>query len=288
MSKIDDKQTIYINSRNRQSGTDGDFYYNIGLKPGNEFNRVTLLGAGIPKSYYSVITGRNYFDLTEASGTARITVPIGNYTRQSLASAIQVLLRSESPGGYTYTITYPNTATSSDTGKYTFTVSDNSGDQPSFVFDATTFIDELMGFGSIGIASTHTFSSNTLTSLNVINLQPFSCIQIHCDLVDNGPQVGSADILQHVFANIGSASFSNISYTCQEPESFSHKISNNTTNLSRFYLTDEDNIPIDLNGVNMQLIVMFWKKNETLQHMTDFTTLLTALIDEARHESMNS
>lgn len=274
MSKIDYKQIVYVNSHDRLTGTNSNFTYKISLRPDAEFDRVTLLQASIPKSYYNVNTGYNYFTLTENGLTATVSIPIGTYTRNSLSLILTSSLNSSSPRGWTYSVTYPNAYLTTDTGKYTYTVSGNAGLQPSFTFDTITLIYELMGFNT---NSVNIFSANILTSSNVVNLQPFNCIQIHSNIVANdfsGSQT-AADILATVIANTGSASYSNISYQCWEPESFSHNLSSNGTGVASFNLTDEDNIPIDLNGCNMQMVLCFWKKNKSLTLLTDFMKFIT-------------
>lgn len=277
MAKIDDKQIVYINSRDRLTGNDGNFTYNINLKSGNDFDRVTCLQAGIPKSYYSVQSGINYFTLTEISTNTIIQLTPGNYTRNSLAVTLATLLTANSPNNWTYTVGIPNVNTTVDTGKYTYGVSGNGADQPSFTFDAITDVWELMGFLK---SSTNPFLSNQLISTNVVNLQPFNSIQIHSNLVSNAWQTGNnTDILQSVFANVGSAAYSNISWVCMEPEAYSQILASGSTSTASFNLTDEDGISLDLNGVNMQMTLMFWKKNTSLKLLNGFIKYVTAILD---------
>src|SRR5690606_31114244 len=110
--------------------------------------------------------------------SVNIVVPVGNYTRKSFASTIQSLLTTNSPNGYTYTVTYPTSSTVPDTRKYTYTVSNNGGVQPIFTFVTSNDLWDHMGFAS---GSTNTFVANTLSSTQVINLQKENTIYLHPD-----------------------------------------------------------------------------------------------------------
>jgi hypothetical protein len=100
---------------------------------------------------------------------------------------------------YTYSITYPKSSSISDNGKYTFTVSNNSGVQPKFIFPSasSSFLYQCFGFEP---DSTNTFSGNTLISTNVINLQAEDCIFIRSDVCTNP----NDNVLQEIYANVAS------------------------------------------------------------------------------------
>ena len=137
MACIDDFQYVYINSADRLSGSDADFTYSINLDPNNEFDHVTVKQIAVPKSYYSVSSGYNYFTLTELGFSIKVIIPAANYNRVSLALVIASQLNAASVSlghGWTYVVSYPNANTVGDTGFYTYTVSGNTG-QPTFTFD---------------------------------------------------------------------------------------------------------------------------------------------------------
>lgn len=277
MSYIDSSQIVYINSRDRTSGTDSNFTFNLGLVNGSNYDRVTLLQCTIPKSYYSVITGHNYFTLTEGIDEVVIYMTPGNYNRNSFALSLKSSLNTYSPNNWTYNVTYPNASTDVDTGKYTYTVSGNSS-QPEFTFDTVTFIDELMGFiQSETEVLNYPFTADTLVSDTVINMQPYQCVQIHSSVVKTKGQGKNTNILQTIIANSGNSSYSNISYLCPDIDSFSHELIDNT-NLASFYLTDEDNIPLDLNNINFQMSIIFWKKNTSLFNLSSFLTKISNIL----------
>lgn len=190
MTLVSNSTIYYINSTNRRSGTDSDFTYQIIMPPEAKYDRVCILQACIPKSYY-LIQSNETFQLTENLTTVLISIPNGNYTRKSFATTVQGLLNANSPNGYTYAITYPSSSSVGDTGKYTFTVTNNGGIQPILTFLTTNDVNVHLGFNT----GANPFVGNTLVSTNVINLQKETTLFIHSDIVNNGQD----NILQEVF-----------------------------------------------------------------------------------------
>src|SRR5665647_1597299 len=128
---IKQKHYVYVDSRQRLSGTDSNFTYALNLPADEEYDRVVVLNALIPKSYYLVQTGKNTFQLIEGTSTVTITVPVGDYVLQAWQSTLQTLLNTYSPHSWTYTITFPNSAAGANTGKLTFNVTGNGSVQPA-------------------------------------------------------------------------------------------------------------------------------------------------------------
>ena len=113
---------VFINSRNRESGTDENFTYNIQFPQGFDFTHVVCLNALIPKSYYLIPSGpfENAFQLKEGNTTVTVTVPTGSYLLSAFQTVIGTLLTNASPNGLTYTVSYPSLS-GPDTGKLTYT-----------------------------------------------------------------------------------------------------------------------------------------------------------------------
>ncbi|GAM17134.1 hypothetical protein SAMD00019534_003090 [Acytostelium subglobosum LB1] len=175
MSLITHKRIFYVNSLNRSSGTISHFTTSLETYEYDEFDRVAVLQACIPKSFYTVPRNRNTFTLIEYDVSALITVPVGNYSRLSLQDTITSLLNAASPGKYTYSITWP-TSKQPNTGKYTFLCED--------LFHHLGFEQD----------STNYFVDGALVSTNVIDLQIENILYIHSDLCSNG----SDDVLQEL------------------------------------------------------------------------------------------
>lgn len=244
----------YINSIHRTSGAPGSFSYELQIPKNENYDRVTLLQANIPVSYYLVPKGYNTFQLVENNGvsttTTTITVPVGNYSANAFMSVIIPLINTASPNGWIYSVSLPNGFTSSNTGKFTFTVANNSGHQPSFVMSNMW---ELFGFEE---ASTNTFVGNALTSTNVVKFVPEDSLMIHSDICDNGEN----SILQEVFGN-NSIALSNIVYQCPDVLSYSRKLRTNQSSSYSFSITDEHGRQVDLNGVNVIFTIILFKKD---------------------------
>ena len=244
--KMSTKAIFYINSAQKISGTDGQFSYFLPITWIIPFDRAVILSANIPKVYYQVQSNYNTFVLLEERNEATITIPQGTYTRTAFASNLASLLTSNSPSGFIYTITIPNTITGPETGKFTYVVSNNGSTQPQFVFSGNNNIHEIMGFFASSIC---VFSGNQLISTTVCNFAIETCLFIHSDICYN--ELTQDNILQEIYTSgIGYNSY--VSYTNFNAKLYSKKIMNKSQ-VYNFALTDEFGTPLDLNGVNMTL-----------------------------------
>lgn len=247
-------QLFYINSRNRITGSDSDFSYKIDIDTNKKFDKVTVLDCEIPKSYYLVSTDHNTFTVSETvSGspvTRTITMPVGNYNRNSFRSVLQTQLNSGAPAGYTYTITNQSINSTQDTGKYTFTC--GTTDPTDFIF--TNNLYEQMGFER---NTTYSFSAGSLESANVINLNLEPTLFLRSNICDNG----NDNILQNIISS-SEPTYSAIVFNNNRPDEYSKDLVTNTSNIFQFRLTDEDSNLIDLNGHNIVFTIMLYQTND--------------------------
>lgn len=269
MALVTQSKIFYVNSRNRVSGTDSDFLYAFEMPPDAKFDKVCVLQIAIPKSYY-LIKANESFTLTESKSQVAIIIPVGNYTRKSFAATLQGILNSSSPNGYIYTITYPTSSTVPDTGKYTYAVTNNSGVQPIFTFGSSNDLWDHMGFAS---ASTNTFTTDVLVSTQVINLQKENTLYLHSDIANNG----SDNVLQEVFS-VESPDYASIVFQQHNIEGYAKDIVGVANNVYRFYLTDENDAAIDLNGQNFNLTLVMYKKNNIYDMIKQFLKLQTSVM----------
>ena len=249
---IQSKQIFYVNSRNRIDGSDSNFSYQLNLQD-QDYDKAVVLQMSIPKSYYLVQSGKNTFILDEITQQTTIALPPGTYTRTNLRSTLETLLTNSSQRGWTYSVSVPS-STDAETGKFTFTVSNNSSEQPSFIFTDNLF--EIMGFDG---NMTYTFNSDALVSVNVINLQKESTLFLHSDICANKGD----NILQCV----DDPDYGHISYVCPDVEAYSKNITSKGNNIYNFYLADENDNMIDLNGQNIVFTLMLYKQ-ETMKACT--------------------
>lgn len=279
MSSYFTKSCIYyVNSANKSNitETNSNFSYQFTNLNLEDFDRVVVLSASIPKSFYLIQSGFNTFILQEGITQTTITIPQGNYNRNSLASTVQSLLTSNSPNKWTYTISYPNINITADTGTYTFTVSGNSS-QPSLIF--TTSLYEQLGFN---INSTNPFVSNTLVSPNVTNLSIETTLFLHSNMSQN---LNSDNVLQEIYSN-GEASYSYINFINVCPHEYSKILNTSGSNVFNFYLTDEFGNIINTNGININFTIMVYKTNNIDRMIKGFLKMLTLMNESDTIDTM--
>ena len=61
MNHLGAKSIFYIDSQNRTSGTSGNFLINFAMPPNNTYNRIVVMQASVPKSFYLVSAPYNTF-----------------------------------------------------------------------------------------------------------------------------------------------------------------------------------------------------------------------------------
>ena len=274
----------YIDSFNRTSGTTSNFTSKIELPP-NNFDRVALLQASIPKSWYLVDTTNNTFILREVDQVApfgtynlTITIPVGNYTRINLASIVASLLNTASssllagPFTNTYTITYPSSS-QTNTNHYTYTSTSTSA--PTLKTSSFIFQNNNCGipFG-FNNSSTNVFTQvslvGTLISVNAINLSSKNRLYLKSNLC----QLSNKTVLQEIFSN-NIQDNGIIVYQQSEIEANSKLFLSNSDNLFSFQLTDRfDNI-VDLNGLDITLSIYFYKTDDTNSYIKNSIILDT-------------
>lgn len=244
---------INFDSKDRVSGTNNNFVsepVDLGI---NKYDSVCLVSASIPKSFYNMPTNYNTFTLTEISQRT-ITIPIGNYTKNNLQTALITLLNTGAPSGWVYNVSYP-AATVVDTFKYTFTITGNSGTQPSFAFPAKSPFRQL-GFIQ---GSSNSFSANTLVSTNAINLSFILRMFIKSNICKN-----SQDGILEELLNIGSFPTLSVMYYQQFNFDFNTRNFNSTDiNSWQFSLVDGYDELIDLNGISWAFSLVFYQRANT-------------------------
>lgn len=249
---MDDGFQIYtINSKFRISGTSSNFSYNINLPKDRKYDYCCLLSASIPISYYLIHSNHNTFQLRENSTTVDITVPIGNYSRNAFMTVVKNLMNTNSPNGWTYNITFPNDYTQTQTGKFTYTVSGNSS-QPSIIMNSD-HIYRQFGFSR---NSTNTFSSNSLTSTNVINFMEDNVIYIHSDICASNTD---SNVLCDIYSSNAQPYSFMVFNSCNFVQN-SRPLSTNDSNIFNFSIMNVDDEVLDLNGNEWACTILFYKK----------------------------
>ena len=263
------KNIYYVNSADRINPTDTDtnFSYKFTNLQDEEYNRVVILSASIPKSFYLVQEGQNTLTLQEGTSSVVLTLTPGNYNRNSLLATMKTLLNTNSPNHWVYNITYPNINQTYDDGKYYFTVTGNLS-QPVFIFGSASSMAEQLGFNR---NSVNEFTSNQLISTNVCNLSIETTLFLHSNILQSGT---GNNVLQEIYSN-GEASYSYINFQNLCPHEYSKVLTNNMADTFNFYLTDENGNIINTNGLNINFTIMIYKTNVVDRVITGFLKMKT-------------
>lgn len=248
MSLFTKKFFHIVDSSDRISGTSFNFNINIPMPSGNDYNRIILNSAVIPKSFYLIRDGYNTFTLKEGTNLWTITIPIGNYTLNEFTIAIQALLDDHTFIAFTYVMSF-----SKRLGKFTWTVSGNAGVQPYFIF--TTNVFEPLGFDK---NTTNIAVANVITSTNIINLNPNEMIYICSDMCNNAEN----QILEAIpMCNIPDYSYQYYQTTTTHTMK---ELTNNNNLTFTFQIKDSFHRLLDLNGKNIVFTICCHKDEQEM------------------------
>lgn len=261
---LNNSPTYVIDSRKRSTGTTNEFTYVINVKTDHKFDNFCVVQAQIPKSYYLIDSTRRdtTFILQEGVSQAVITVPDGDYNVYSFQPVLTAALNAGSPNGYTYSISYPNGQVAAQTNKYTYSVTGNSGVQPSFIFgpgDISRSITNLMGF--FPDVGTYSFAANTLISNITVRFQHTFYLQIKSS---SARQPNSLDSDTSVLCTIpvgDTIDYGMILYNMIEINDASVELTNPGSNIFDFALYDDNDELINLQGQDWSMRVMLYDYN---------------------------
>jgi hypothetical protein len=250
-----------IDSKKRSGGSStpiSDFRHETSLPRDYDFDRVTVLQAEIPKSYY-MLDNDATFQLNEATGSVNttVTIPGGtNYTSADLATTLATALGSASATGantFTYAVTL-----SASTGKFKIVAS--TGDF-TLTFNSTSddnkVITKYLGFTEGAVTASS--ASKILFSLNVVDLQRHNVIQIRSDIVNNAGDT----ILATIYVG-SSIDLSMIKYITPDATRHSVGLNDNVASCSNFSLTDGNGKLIKLNGVDFRFVFQAFKSHQNI------------------------
>lgn len=242
-----------IISKDRISGTDGNFTCRIDIPKDKPYDHVCLLSSTIPKTFYLISEGSNTFILREDAKEITISVPPANYDRRKFRAVVEDLLNKNSPNSWVYTITYPG-ATDPDTGLFTYTCSIPDRSYLIMPERKLSHLHEQFGFDA---GSVNVFAGGKLVSNNVIKFVINDFIFIRSNICQNE----NGNVL-HGVGSASTPSFSVVNHHCPEMSSYAKKLSPGASNMYYFSITDEYGKPIDFRGgtVILQLVVYVSEK----------------------------
>lgn len=241
---LGDPYFIYVSSDNRIDGNSHDFIFtDINFPITNNYDRVSVVGITIPKSWYLIDDDNNNFIIIENSINKTITISNGNYDLNQFLTELTNKINAVCDETYDVTINL-------NTGKLVFTITTTPVVQPTLKL--TNSINKQLGFEQ----GEYLFSGNILTSVNVISLQKTEHIKVFSNIV---PEQG---IL--VDMAVSDEDFTHISYFPNDIVGHSRSFKNTTSNFWSFKILDFNtgNL-IDLNGLSVSMSLIFFRKDRT-------------------------
>jgi len=277
------RKYLYIDSGTQLTANSNTWSSSLDINLDIEaYDRVTLIQCQIPTSYYLVVSGSNQIVLTEGAQSVTILITPGNYNIFSWSSYVAALLTTNSPNGYSYTITYPNSYTSPDTGKFTYTVS-STAQTVSFTFPSTTTVFDQFGFYP---NTTNTFVGGILVSAAVVSFVPETSLFIHASCVDAESTAPFSDVLEGIYG-FNVQPFSSIVFVNPDPVNTSKKLKSRDRSVT-FSICDERGGPIFLNAQNVLLTLMVFQDTMTNVIVEKSLSSLEKSIDYITNEVSSS
>lgn len=240
------KKTFYVDSSNKSSGVDSNFYINIKMPNTNKFTHVSVVNAEITKSWNMVNSTNNTLTMTQANAsTATISITADrNYTAVQLAAEVQTKLIAAGTltNAATYLVTY-------DANTNRFTIS-NAATDFTVTFSSASILNKYLGIVS-GTAS----ASNSLIAPYDSNLQRYDCVSIRSSICSNY----DTDELCFIQTS-GSGDGEVIRYEPNDPN-FTACTINSNDNDYRFSIHNAvNNELINIDGVPVRLVLVCWSE----------------------------
>lgn len=244
---IDNLITYNITSKNRISGTTDNFNININIPSDiiNKINYVSITNISIPKSFYQIENGYNNFNLYENDVLINIILPPGNYSKPQLLSYLSSQMTLQSLNNVVYEIVDEQTLY--DTGKIKINCN-----QPLVIKKLLFSQNDIYQFLGFNYDKLYIFS-NSIISENIINLNSEDVLLLHSNICssNNNDQLVGSDVLCSIYTS-GQKNYSYIIKSYDMIFNMKPFIKNNGFS---FYLTNEYNQNINLNGIDFNFVL---------------------------------
>lgn len=235
MAKQLEKNTLLyvVDSTERLSGDDSDFYVNI--EPIAQYQYVSVQAMTCNKSWYTFAVPYNTFTVNGVL----VTIPEGNYSRRQLESALPALLNATGVGVWTV-------SSNTQTAHFTFTT-DYVG-----VVTLDLGLDRVVS-RAFGMDVVEVFvGPGSIESRYVMDLQRTTALYLTSSMVSGNTQNG---ILHCVHG--AERSFNQISYVNPSPKDTMVQINHSTS--VNFKLLDDNLNGLNLNGNQLIINLVFYK-----------------------------
>ena len=244
---IDNLISYNITSKSRISGTTDNFNIEISIPSDiiNKINYVSITNISVPKSFYQIEAGYNNFSLYEDNILITIVLPPGNYSKQQLLFYLGNQMSFQSLNNVVYTIIDDQILY--DTGKIRI-----QADKPLVIKKLLFTKNDIYQYLGFNYDKEYTFTNN-LISENIINLNSEDVLLLHSNICssNNNDQLVGSDVLCSIYTS-GQKNYSYIIKSYDMIFNMKPFIKNNKYN---FYLTNEYNQTIDLNGIDFNFVL---------------------------------
>jgi hypothetical protein len=280
-------RTFYVNTLYRTSGTSENFSYTLPIPHNLGYNRIVVLQAIVPATFYLIQDGVNTFQVLE-NGTLRpITIPPGNYDAITFATAVTAAMNggciynwlytvqmiNPVDGVYTYTVTTPDVNGFTLTGVPSIICTDQVNEQLGFAPNSTNSfgaqvagqVPNNAGLPPVLVAGFIT----TLTSTQVVDLAPESSLYIHSNISNSG----DSDVLQEIYT-ANSVTMGFITYQCTAPDLYSKQLVDSQSNTFQFSITNKKQQLMQLRGADIQLTLCLYRKDDTPELLNKYFKMM--------------
>ena len=255
---------VYLNSEDRISGTASNFTYQFDIPDGLKPDTCCVLSMIVPRSFYLVRAGYNRMNVIADGALSTIDIEPGNYNANNFASSFLGKLNTLGIGKFDIQF-------SSITGKYRYGYTGTAA--IAFQFEDPSRLAHQTGFDEV---STNHFVDGVLMSKNVLNFISTSTLFLHSDMVDD-----TESILQDIYAD-NTIPFSNLVYNCKVSGLYSKKMRNGGSSLFNFTLCDEHGKEVDLNGHEICITLLLYKREDLTR---TFQKGFDVLIDQLKPDN---
>ena len=239
--KVIDKQLLFINSNERDSGIVSDFHLSLpphllSCRPQQRM-RMVLNDVVIPYTWYNVQETNQSFQVVVNGSTHDVQLDLGSYHALQLRDQLNSKLAA-----HNVTVSFSETSS-----QYTFTMSNPVGTN-ALVFGSTG-AHRLLGFHK---SSTNLFTAGTLKSVKAVSMMFTDALYLHCDLlnsnIDKRAGDGSMFHLSTAFAKlmVNTSPFNNIIFQ-NVNDDYMLNLLDHRVNQMHFWVTTVEHGKITLN-----------------------------------------
>ena len=238
------EKILSINSKDKSEGTNSDFIVNFNDSSVQQIIKVLVRDCFVPNLFYNVDANNNvlYFK-QNIEPIKSITIPVGQYNVDTLATTLKTLLDAQLVFGTIATITRD-----SITFKYTFTFSGSvtpANNDVIFFYETSTIRDV------IGLLNTTSPASNIIVMDTIFNLKGKEIVQIHSPEIGemHGLDAGASGYISLVeTVSLTTTPFGSVAHRQNNDDELAMILYEQPKNLSRIriVLRDESGVKLEL------------------------------------------